>query len=182
MNKIYAIAGAPCSGKTEVINALKKGGYDVIEEVARALAEERGVVFDDKLSQEERRDISNEILDRQTLLEADLPREGTFFIDAGMHDNTVYHPLFNGEPIPEEYINYNNYDTVFFLEPLRDYVNDEVRGETAEVATIIGVMKELAYRNAGCNVVRIRAYPNLDKEASVSARVEDIIRHVVHDS
>lgn len=120
VNKLIAIVGAPSSGKTTLINNLKKRGYNVISEGARELMPKWDV-------EHNRPEFQKALMKRQVELESN--SKGITFCDTGRFCNVVYCKYY-GTPIPEEFKNYLNfkYDLVFLLHPQK-FIEDGIRKE-----------------------------------------------------
>ena len=122
------ITGGPCSGKSSIIKALSRGGYNVVPEIARSLFMVLKTFNSRKL--EDRSFIQDYI--ETTHLKNWIENQDAFF-DRGLPDEIGYRDFF-GEPVPSDL--WDNcekvrYDLVFFL-PFWDeiYENDTERNET----------------------------------------------------
>ena len=90
----HVITGAPCSGKTAVIQELEKRGYKVIHETARAYIDRRlneGLPL--QTIKADQQQFENHILDEKIRIESSLPRNETFFFDRGIPDSIAYFKL-----------------------------------------------------------------------------------------
>ena len=135
--KKYVLTGAPCSGKTSVINELKKRGYNVLDEVARDYLEKRkelGLKDMYLCSIDEKEDAEKRMYEIQLEKESELEEKCTgkndkIFLDRSLIDGVAYHLHFSGR-LPE-YIHEKlsgRYEGVFLFDRL-PIVNDCIRKE-----------------------------------------------------
>lgn len=137
--KKIVITGGPGTGKSTLINELKKRGYTCLEEISRQVtlnAKKDGI---DQLF------LTNPLLFSELLLkgrhqqyqEADKLNADITFFDRGVPDVLAYMD-FIGDTYPPSFINACEnavYDTVFILKPWEDiYISDNERYENFEQA------------------------------------------------
>jgi len=169
------ITGAPCSGKTTIINELERAGYPVVHEVARACidAEIRGgrsieEIKADPLAFERR------ILMEKVTIEAALPEQAAVFLDRAVPDSIAY---FQFEGLdPEECIRLSHavrYRRIFFFEQL-DFENDAVRAENPLSAQTIGNLIETSYLELNYDIIRVPVLPVDRRLQFVLDRVESL--------
>ena len=154
------ITGAPCSGKTAVIDGLESRGYRVVHEVARAyidacLRKGRTLaqIKSDPLAFE------RQILYRKAAVEAGLPAEQTVFLDRAIPDSIAYYIVERLNPA--EAIRRSRrfrYRNVFIFDPL-EYDIDRVRSEDKRLAARLDAELELGYRYLGYEPVRVPVMP-----------------------
>lgn len=118
------LTGAPCSGKTTLIDELKSQGYDVINESARRILSER--YSSGKIDP---RSLQYDILEAQ-LLEESRYNGSLVFLDRGCIDVLAYSEHLLGS-IPDDFKKHDfrkMYDLVFLLERL-PFLHDGIRIE-----------------------------------------------------
>jgi predicted ATPase len=158
------ITGAPCSGKTTVIEALQRRGYRVVPEVARAYIE-RQLAAGFTLSQvkADKRRFERDILEKKRAIEAALPADRLIFLDRALPDSIAYF-LFSGlDPgEAERACRAVRYQRIFFLERVgqhRDAVRQENRSEMARLEALLRQSyRRLGYplREVPVNAVAVR--------------------------
>lgn len=166
------ITGAPCSGKTTLIQALARRGHRVVPETARAyidLCLARGLTLPqiktDPLGFEQR------ILLEKVALETSLPKDQLIFMDRAVPDSVAYYRFEGLDPAePLRHSRSVRYETIFLMERL-EFEQDAVRSENAEDAARLEVMLAEDYRALGYAVVRVPVM-------GIDERTEFILRHV----
>ena len=162
--KWYVITGAPCSGKTAVIEELERRGYGVIHEVARAYIDRqlsRGMqlyqIKADVLQFE------RHILHEKVRIEASLSKSETIFFDRGIPDSIAYFKLEGLDPEePLRYSKSSSYRLIFFFERL-DFLKDKVRSEDVKIAARLNDLLLTAYRQVGYDIVMVPVMPVIDR-------------------
>ncbi|MFT4838785.1 MAG: putative ATPase [Nonlabens sp.] len=161
--KRILIIGGPGSGKTSVLRAIEKNGFNVHHEISReitAKAKQQGI---ERLFLTDPLAFSNELLAGR-ILQFKMATEGIHFYDRGIPDIPAYH-VFTGDDIPAEFIKASEehqYDMVFFLPPWEEiYENDSERYETYEQAVILGDILNNFYNKLGYAPVSV---PKFDIE------------------
>ncbi len=148
------ITGAQCTGKTSVIENLKELGYHTLPEAARAVIEEQEKIKSNALPWKDKLAFQNLVLKKQIEQERSIPENAEIvFLDRGIPDGIAYLRVA-GIPVPEEYYfaaEKYRYDSVFLLEELPFYENDNARKESPDERKIIqreikNVYEELGYR------------------------------------
>ena len=158
--KWRVITGAPCSGKTAVIQALERLGYPVVHEVARAYIDERlrngetlAGIKADILSFE------RHILHKKIEIEQTLPQDKTVYLDRAVPDSIGYYiheGLDPGEPIQRS--KHRRYERIFFFERI-PFKKDSVRSEDEKIAVKLeGLLKE-SYQMLGYEVIAVPLMP-----------------------
>ncbi len=167
----YVITGAPCSGKSAVIQALARRGYKVVPETARAyidaqLASGRTLldIKSDILSFE------RHILHEKVRIEMMLPRNQIHFLDRAVPDSVAY---FQIEGLDcEEPISCSSrvrYKGVFLLERLT-FEPDAVRTEDDDLAGRIECILEECYLKMGYTIIRVPVMP-------IELRADWVLKH-----
>jgi predicted ATPase len=163
------ITGAPCSGKTTVIEALQRRGCRVVPEVARAHIEQQlaaGLTLH-QIKTDKRR-FERAILKKKVAIEAALPADRLIFLDRALPDSIAYF-LFSGLDPREAQraCRVARYRRIFFLERVgqhRDAVRQEDRSEMVRLEALL----KQSYRRLG--------YPLREVPASaVAVRVAAIL-------
>jgi predicted ATPase len=172
---IHIITGGPASGKTSLINALRKKGFKCFDEVAREVIKEQLAKKTDIVPWIKLAEFNTLVLERQIKQHLDANEELHFF-DRGIPDNLAY--LTNGNlpihPALHEASKKHRYnEKIFFLEPWKEiYKNDVVRKEPFEAAVKISAHIKQAYIDLGYSVIVV-------PKVSVKERVSFILEHVV---
>lgn len=168
----YVITGAPCSGKTTVIQELQKLGYQVVHEVARAYIEEKincGATLDQIKC--DMPAFQRHILHEKIRIEKDLPSDQIIFMDRAIPDSIAYfqcsgmdihEPLAAGKKV--------RYKKVFLFERF-DFSRDRVRLENNAQAARLEQLLKQAYQHLGYETVPI---PTL----TVRERTALILKHL----
>lgn len=158
----YVITGAPCTGKTTVINELSRLGYKTIEEPARGVLEKYPELKGPDVSEENVRIRERMILGALTDAEREtVGSEGMVFMDGGIPSSLAFFRVHGTEP-PTEFIeaaNRTNYDGVFMLERLPFYENDEIRRESESDSIRLQELLIGAYADAGYNITMVPMMP-----------------------
>ena len=168
----YVITGAPCSGKTTVINALAAAGYTTVSEVARAYIDRRlangetiASIKSDPLAFE------RHILLEKCRIEHRMSKEKLIVFDRAVPDSIAYFQLEGlaiEEPLAHSYeVRYKN---VFLFEPLT-FEPDAVRSENQSVAARIENLIDQAYSRLGYALIRV---PKL----SIQRRLDFVMAHL----
>ena len=166
------ITGAPCSGKTTVINALEKKGCRVVPEAARAY-------IDDQLARgldltEIRSDalvFERHILMDKIRTERQLPVDETIFLDRAVPDSIAYFLHAGLDPDePTKASRRFKYRQIFFLNRL-PCATDSARMEDNATAESLEVALKKSYVGLGYPLTRIPVLP-------VELRVDLILQHI----
>lgn len=163
------ITGAPCSGKTSVINELARKGFRVVPEAARAYIHAemmKGRCLGEIKSDPAR--FEGYIFRNKLRIEAALPADEPLFLDRALPDSIAYYLLEGLDPSePRRQSMQIRYQQVFLFERL-DFVMDPVRSEDAQTADRIERLIESVYRSLGYTMVRVPVLP-------IPARIEFLL-------
>lgn len=150
------ITGAPCSGKTTLIEALAGRGYRIVPETARAYIDRclaQGLTLPQIKAdpfQFERR-----ILLEKVALETALPRDQLTFMDRAVPDSVAYFRFEGLDPAePLRHSRTVRYETVFLLARL-EFEPDAVRSEDAQGAARLEAMLAEGYRALGYDLIKV---------------------------
>jgi predicted ATPase len=170
--KWQVITGAPCSGKTAVIQELEQLGRKVVHEVARAYIDTQlksgetiSGIKADILSFERR------ILYKKIEIERSLPKDEPIYLDRAIPDSIGYYIHEGLDPAgPIQMSRFWRYERIFFFERI-PFEKDHVRSEDEKIASKLeGLLKE-SYRMLGYEIVYVPLMP-------VNHRVGFILKHV----
>lgn len=156
MNNWYVITGAPCSGKTTVLNSLKEMGYEVIGEVARTYIDKliaEGLTIEDIRKDETR--FQNDVLDQKYKLEEYIDKDKLVFFDRGIPDSYAYFKFLgikDEELLKKSLV--NNYKKVFILKPC-PYKKDYARTESEEDQIKLHELIQEAYKISGAEIINV---------------------------
>ena len=151
--KRYIITGAPGTGKTSLIRALKCGGYHVFDEISRKVIQDQQQQGGNKTPWG---DVQNftKLVYKKTVKDLSLPIKKYAFVDRGLADNIAYLKYDNQDVYRElRCFNYKKYyNTNVFILPIWEdiYVQDNQRLQTFEQAKqlhnlIIKTYQELGF-------------------------------------
>lgn len=165
----HVITGAPCSGKTAVVEQLAQQGYRTVPEVARAYIDAqlaRGQTL--AAIKADLPVFERHILMKKVTIEKRLsPAQLTFF-DRAVPDSIAYYQLEGLDPTePIQHSGRMHFRNVFLFEPLK-FEKDAVRTENSAISTRIGALLESAYTALGYSPLRVPVM-------SVSRRVEFVL-------
>lgn len=154
------LAGGPGTGKTTVINELKKDGYCCFDEVSRQVtkaAQEEGItqlflkdplLFSEKL-------LEGRIADYK---KANIHTDKLYFYDRGIPEVIAYMDYRN-ENVPNKFHaaeNHYRYDIIFYF-PVWEaiYSSDNERYESLEEARAIAVYIKKKYKDLGYSLIEV---------------------------
>lgn len=168
----YVITGAPCSGKTAVINQLAQRGHAVVHEVARAYIDAelaRGKTLAQIKADEEA--FERHILMAKVKLEASLARDEIIFWDRAVPDSIAYYNLCGLDPAePRQKSQRVRYRKIFMLERLT-FLADPVRSEDEKTADRLGYLIEESYQSLGYELIHVPTVSVADRTEFVLARL-----------
>ena len=169
----YVVTGAPCSGKTSVINALEQRGFRVVHEVARAYIDEelqKGMSLKQIKADPYR--FENHIFLTKLKIEASLPQNDIIFLDRAVPDSIAYFQLEGLDPgQPVEKSKMVRYRKIFQFERLA-FLEDGVRLEDDLLADQLDNLLETAYRNLNYEIFRVPAISVEERTAFILERLE----------
>lgn len=169
--KWCVLTGAPCSGKSAVIQALAERGFPVLHEVARAYID-RELALGRTLRQIKADTLAFErhILLEKLRLENDLPPHQLTFLDRAVPDSIVYFRLEGLDPAePLLLSRQRRYARIFLFQRL-SFEKDRVRSENHAVAARLESMLAGTYAQLGYGVIHVPVM-------SIAERTEYVLRH-----
>ncbi|MFZ1984491.1 MAG: ATP-binding protein [Desulfatitalea sp.] len=172
----HVITGAPCSGKTAVIEALARRGHRVVPESARAYID-RLLAQGHTLAQIKADPLCFErsILLEKVRLEAALPRNQIIFMDRAIPDSVAYFRFEGLDPAePLIHCRTVQYKSIFLLERLV-FEHDGVRSENEESAARLEYLLADSYAALGYAIVRVPIM-------SIAQRTDFVLRHTFPQS
>lgn len=176
-NHFYTITGGPGSGKTTLINELKKRGYRCAREVARQIIQEQTIIGEEGVPWKDLKLFKELLLDRsiETYKAAFENREVTFF-DRDVLELISYDRYTQTESSLElkEAVIHLTYNKKVFLAPpwKAIYCNDDERRQTYEESLEIYQHIAHVYREYGREVIEL-------PKTSVVSRADFVISHLL---
>ena len=166
------ITGAPCSGKTAVIQMLEKRGYAVVHEVARAYIDRQ--LTEGRTLSAIKADVGafeRHILMEKLRIESQLSPDEVIFLDRAVPDSIAYYKLNGLNPAePFQKSREVRYLHIFLFERL-SFLGDPVRSEDERTAQRLSQLIEESYRSLKYGLIHV---PLL----SVEKRVQFILEHL----
>lgn len=168
INKRIVLAGGPSTGKTSVIDELKKKNFYCFEEAAREIFDEfklKGLEF-----KTDPIEISKNIF-RKRKLDFDAAdrvacKDNLIFYDRGIHEVTAYlRSIGNSTNYWDELPLKYKYDLIFLFEPWKEiYKKDNNRIEDFSDAEKISPFITSIYKQSGIKMIKV---PNISIEGRV---------------
>ena len=152
----HVITGAPCSGKTTLVDQLADKGFRTVLEIARVYFERemaKGRTFEE--IREDRAGSQRGIFDLQLGFERRLPVNEVMFLDRALPDVLTFCRAYGMNPnemLPECF--HYRYASIFLLAPLPFQGNGARDGDAAEVAYLDEWLAR-DYAALGYDVVRV---------------------------
>ena len=173
MRKIV-LTGGPCSGKSTVLEELRKRGFSVLRETAKEIVAARR---DIPMSKEESDIRQALIFNGQVKKEDDAEKENhdILFLDRGLIDGLGYSVLYSGEESIQKYlpaVKNRKYDLIFIFEQL-PFSSEGFRAvnENEEEALKIRNSIDNLYKKLGYQTINVPVM-------SVKERVEFILERI----
>jgi predicted ATPase len=170
--KRYIITGAPGTGKTTLINALRVYGFTCFEEVSRRVICFQQQNQGDKTPWQDVVGFSN-LVYQKTVEELNIKITQTTFVDRSLVDNIAYLKL-KKQAIGAGFLNFNYkkhyHTTVFMLPPWQEiYTEDPQRLHAFEVAKELHELLLQTYIDLGFSI-------EILPKTTVSKRVRHIVK------
>ena len=157
--KWHVITGAPCSGKTTLIDQLDDKGFQIVPESGRQYFERE--MAKGRTLAEIRESEADErgMKDLQVNIEHGLRAKEVTFLDRAIPDSLVFYRISGLDPneILAECF-HHRYASVFILDCL-PVIQDEVRTEDEVIAKLIDEWLDRDYSALGYRVVRVPVLP-----------------------
>ncbi|MDN3493376.1 ATP-binding protein [Winogradskyella bathintestinalis] len=158
--KKIVIAGGPGTGKTTIINALKKRGYICYDEISRHITLQARKDGIEQLFLTEPLLFSEKLLDGRTQQFKDATKESqqVVFLDRGIPDVLAYMEYI-GDIYPDHFIetcDTHKYDSIFILAPWKEiFTSDSERYENFEEAVKIHDHLVNTYEQFGYELINV---------------------------
>lgn len=173
--QIHVIAGGPCSGKTTLLNALRKEGHHVEVETAERLLEEgiKAGHTSEALRSEPLKWQQNVLQQDYELFEG-LPTNEVIFTDTSFIEDLIFAERAGIKMGPNivSWLSTKRYKTVFFLDPIDAYQQSEVRIESHQVALQISDMVRKRYHENGYTLVCVPAVSVAERLAFIKSHMD----------
>jgi predicted ATPase len=153
----FVITGAPCAGKTTIINELAKQGYHTVPEPSRGFLEKNPELRASVASKEEVVTLQKMILNLQLESEKTVSDDEPVFMDGGIPTDIAYYKIRGIIP-PKELIEAcrnTKYDKVFIADMLPFYEKDKLRQQSEEESIKIHNLIYEAYSSFGYEPIRV---------------------------
>ncbi len=159
MNKKYIITGAPGTGKTSIINELKKRGFKCINENSREIIAEQIFERGEILPWKNQIAFENKIANMRTQQYIDSPENCICFFDRSILDGIAYMQVNNLKLTSQIIKNIKkcNFNKSVFYTPIWQeiYENDNERKENIKQAMIIEKAIIKTYKSRGYELTEI---------------------------
>jgi predicted ATPase len=171
----HVITGAPCSGKTTLIDLLTSRGFKTVPEVGREYIE-REIAAGRKLEEIRGNDYALAPVFAKIQLdnESRLPRDEVLFLDRAFPDCLGFFRLVGRDPneMLAQCFRYR-YVSVFLLDPL-PYQKDGARTEGQAASTFLDACMYSDYTALGYEVIRVPILPPQERLDFVIERLPQI--------
>ena len=159
MNQKYIITGAPGTGKTAIIDTLKKEGHSCAEEISRTIIIEQIANGGDALPWKNLAAFSQQVIALRKLQHTNAPQGRTHFFDRGIIDVIAYlkHDKLAVNNEIMEMVKQFPYNKTVFYTPIwaEIYTNDNERKEDIITAKNIENILLTTYQSFGYNLVEV---------------------------
>ena len=159
MNKKYIITGAPGTGKTSIVNELKKRQFNCIDENSREIISEQIITGGEILPWKNQIAFENKIANMRTQQYLSSPKGVICFFDRSALDCIAYLKLNKLEVTKDinDGIKKCQFNSMVFYTPIWEeiYINDRERKENIEKAKQIENAIIDTYKSQGYNLVKI---------------------------
>jgi predicted ATPase len=168
----HVLTGAPCCGKTTLIDQLAEKGFQTVPETAHQYIERevaRGRTID-----EMRKNwvaFQRPLIDMQLKIEGGLRAIDVIFLDRAFPDSLAFHRAYGLNP--NEILAdcfHHRYASVFMLDPLT-FKENGVRDEDAALAGYLDEWHTRDYSTLGYNVVRVPVLAPEERVAFILERL-----------
>ena len=175
MNQRYVITGAPGTGKTAIINALKERGYCCVEENSREIITEQIINGGEILPWKNQIAFENLISSKRAKQYASIPKDEIYFFDRSTIDCIAYLKVNNLETSAEilEAIKNCEFNSNIFYTPIwkEIYTNDSERKESIESAIAIEKSLLEVYNFFGYTLIAIPKLPTSERVNFILSKI-----------
>lgn len=170
----YVITGAPCAGKTKIIEHLASLGYATVPEAARTLIDaeiKQGKTINEVRSNEA--EFQKRVFQIKIEVENKLSPKQIIFIDGGAIPSSIaYYQIAGLNPAPAiKEAEKRKYKGIFFLERL-PHENDYARVEDEKTTLKLDRLLFEAYRDLGYEVIRVPIKPIQKRVQFILSRLD----------
>ena len=162
---IFVITGAPCAGKTTVIDELSKKGYNTIEEPSRKLLKRFPELRAASASKTDVKRLQMMILNLMLEAEQNFIGNEPVFLDGGIPSCIAFFKIRSISP-PRRFVEAcknTKYSKVFMLERLPFYETDALRQQTMKESEKIQNLLYKAYSGFGYKPIMVPVLPPTER-------------------
>ncbi|WP_124398694.1 AAA family ATPase [Thermaurantimonas aggregans] len=175
--KRVVITGGPGSGKTTILNQLRKRGFPVFEEISREIIRQSLQSGSDILPWDNLMDFSREVFFRRAK-QYHAANDGLSFYDRSVIDTLAYLPLDNLTPDEEMTswaLHHKYFPSVFIAPPWREIYNrDPERREDWTTAVRIHDFLTETYTKFGYTLISIPFYTPEKRAEFILRKIEEL--------
>jgi len=175
VNQKYIITGAPGTGKTAIINALKKEGHSCAEEISRTIIIEQIANGGDALPWKNLAAFSQQVFALRKAQHTNAPKGKTYFFDRGIIDVIAYlkHDNLTVNNDIMEIVKQFPYNKTVFYTPIwtEIYTNDSERKEDILTAKNIENVLLTTYQSFGYTLVEVPKLTVNERTAFILSKI-----------
>jgi predicted ATPase len=175
VNQKYIITGAPGTGKTAIINALKKEGHSCAEEISRTIITEEIARGGDALPWKNLAAFSQQVIALRKAQHTNAPKGRTHFFDRGIVDVIAYLKLDNlvvNDNIMQMAKQFPYNKTVFYTPIWAEiYTNDSERKEDINTAKNIEKILLTTYQSFGYTLLKVPKLTVNERTAFILSKI-----------
>ena len=175
MNQKYIITGAPGTGKTAIINALKKEGHSCAEEISRTIITEEIARGGDALPWKNLAAFSQQVIALRKAQYTNAPQDRTHFFDRGIIDVIAYlkHDKLADNNNFMQIAKQFPYNKTVFYTPIwaEIYTNDSERKEDINTAKNIEKILLTTYQSFGYTLVTVPKLTVNERTAFILSKI-----------
>ena len=175
MNQKYIITGAPGTGKTAIINALKKQGHSCAEEISRKIITQEMASDGDALPWKNLAAFSQQVIALRQAQHTNTPKGKTYFFDRGIIDVIAYlkHDNLAVNNDIMEMVKQFPYNKTVFYTPIwaEIYTNDSERKEDIITAKKIENVLLTTYQSFGYTLMEVPKLTVNERTAFILSKI-----------